>query len=603
MSALAATDSIKAAHIDELQALGLNGTGIVTGQIESYQPDATNPIFNGVSVTLRNNPDLLTDNHATQVAGIMVGNQINTLIPSQFGIVPGASHFSSPWTGTAASLDSAGTYMSTNPIARVINMSAGDVLGTRDASLSRVIDSYASASDASGKTSQLYVIAETNDGWDSTIPGPRVNSVGNPDSNYNGITVGSTGGAVGMRNGTTNYSVVSGFSGQGTDTDNPFNPDIVAPGGLIPSSVANWKNNDGVNGDLTDDNSNGQVQIDLSVVIPFFGLRAGQLTFQGGGTQGTIADLNGNGVFDIGDLRLAGAQKNFNDNNGNGIVDAGDSFIRTNPNDAGDDPDPTVATSSGTSFAAPHVSGAAALLMQKANTTPGLSDALDHRVMKSLLMNTTDKLVQDKAGMTWLQSPAYTSPSIVLDDQLGAGALNASQAYTNLVAGEFKGTTQGDIGSGTVPTVPDKGWDLNTVAKGTSLFYHFNTLQKGGYLAITLNWDRPTGDSTTNFAYGDLADLDLLLYQGLPGIGTPGTLLLPFSSTSTNTNTELIFAQLTATDFYTFEVKYLPGAGDPNITYGVAWLANSLVPEPGGLVCILFGAILMRRRERHQMAA
>ena len=418
MSALAATDSIKAAHIDELQALGLNGTGIVTGQIESYQPDATNPIFNGVSVTLRNNPDLLTDNHATQVAGIMVGNQINTLIPSQFGIAPGASHFSSPWTGTAASLDSAGTYMSTNPIARVINMSAGDVLGTRDASLSRVIDSYASASDASGKTSQLYVIAETNDGWDSTIPVRGLILSEIPTAITTASPLAQPAAQLELRNGTTNYSVVSGFSGQGTDTDNPFNPDIVAPGGLIPSSVANWKNNDGVNGDLTDDNSNGQVQIDLSVVIPFFGLRAGQLTFQGGGTQGTIADLNGNGVFDIGDLRLAGMQKNFNDNNGNGIVDAGDSFIRTNPNDAGDDPDPTVATSSGTSFAAPHVSGAAALLMQKANTTPGLSDALDHRVMKSLLMNTTDKLVQDKAGMTWLQSPAYTSPSIVLDDQL-----------------------------------------------------------------------------------------------------------------------------------------------------------------------------------------
>jgi hypothetical protein len=495
--------------------------------------------------------------------------------------------------------------MATAPVARVINMSAGDLLGNRVPALSGVIDFYANASNGAGKTSQLYVIAETNDGWDFTIGvnAPRINSVGNPDSNYNGITVGSQGGAAGSGNGTTDYTRISGFSGQGDNANaaynQAFNPDIIAPGGQIRSSVAKWANNDGVNGDLIDDNANGQTQIDLSVIDPLFGVRDGQLTFQGGGTQGTIADLNGNGMFDVGDLRSAGVNKNFNDNNGNATVDAGDSFIRTNANDAGDDPDPSVAISNGTSFAAPHVAGASALLMQKANTTAGLADALDHRVMKALLMNTTDKLVRNKGGQTWLQTPAATDRNVTLDDQLGSGALNARQAFDNLVAGEAHGTTQGDIGSGTVPTVPDRGWDKNTIAKGSSLFYHYNVLNGNTRFAATLCWDRPTGDAASGYAYGDLANFDLFLYQGLPGIGTPGTLLLPLSSTSPNTNTELIYATLPATDFYTLEVRYLGGVGDANVTYGLAWLANSIVPEPASLSGVMLAVTLsLRRRPR-----
>src|SRR5262249_28611977 len=152
-------------------------------------------------------------------------------------------------------LDSAANYMSFNPVARVINMSAGDVLGNRNAALSQVIDSYAWASDAAGKTSQLYVIADTNDGWDSANNRPLPNSVGNPDSNYNGLSVGAEGGLKGARTGTNDWSIVAGFSGQGLDTDNAFNPDLVAPGGQIRSSVANWSNTDSVNGDLTDDNA------------------------------------------------------------------------------------------------------------------------------------------------------------------------------------------------------------------------------------------------------------------------------------------------------------------------------------------------------------
>jgi subtilase family protein len=596
---MAATGSLDFAKITDLKNLGLNGSGIVTGQIEGYMPDPTNPIFAGVSVTLRNNsPDNLVEDHATQVAGIMVGNSINTVTPTEFGIAPGAQHFASPWVGGAVSLDSAANYMSTNPIARVINMSAGDVLGNRNATLSRVIDSYAFASSGAGKTSQLFVIADTNDGWDSTANAPRVNSVGNPDSNYNGLSVGSQGGAPGTRNGTSDWRFLSGFSGQGLDTDNAFNPDIVAPGGQIRSSVANWSNTDGLNGDLTDDNINGQTQIDLSVAIPFFGLRAGELSFQGGGTQGTIADTNGNGVFDLGDLIKAGAGKNFNDNDNDNTVSPGDSFIRTNANDAGDDPDPSVKISNGTSFAAPHVAGAAALLMQKANTTGGLSDALDHRVMKAILMNTTNKLIKDKAGDTWFSSPAYLDKTIVTDDQLGAGGLNAKQAYDNLVAGESHGTTQGDIGNGTVPSVPSKGWDKNSVSKGTSLFYHLPVLTGGQFLAATLIWDRPTGDAASNYAYDALPDLDLYLYQGMPGIGTPGTLLLNLSSISTNDNEELIFANLLATDFYTLEVQYHDLAGPASMDFGIAWLSNAIAPEPASLGLLSFAGLVALRRRR-----
>jgi subtilisin family serine protease len=110
----------------------------------------------------------------------------------------------------------------------------------------------------------------------------------------------------------------------------------------------------------------------------------------------------------------------------------------------------------GTSYAAPHVVGTVALLQEFAEAQipgPGWgANARHHEVMKAVLMNSADKIedtsgtgqllgmektILDTNGDNWLQSDAFLNTSIPLDDQMGAGQLNAKRAVQQFAPGEF----------------------------------------------------------------------------------------------------------------------------------------------------------------------
>jgi hypothetical protein len=192
----------------------------------------------------------------------------------------------------------------------------------------------------------------------------------------------------------------------------------------------------------------------------------------------------------------------------------------------------------GTSFATPQVTGAAALLHEYVNKqitagTPRFdATGHQHEVMKAVLMNSADKLIDDGTVMvngnavpqggllgmqktivkrdgtsTFLNSDAYDdSPEGAgrfnpLDEQMGAGALNVTRAVQQLRPGRY----QAD--SGAVPTI---GWDYGHT-NGQNDIQHYpisGNLTANNFISITLAWDREVefaNDANSNNMY-DVGD-------------------------------------------------------------------------------------------------
>ena len=202
---------------------------------------------------------------------------------------------------------------------------------------------------------------------------------------------------------------------------------------------------------------------------------------------------------------------------------------------------PEVGGVSGTSFAAPHVSGILALAHEYANDQPMKYDARskDHRVMKALLIagaQTRGIVDANDAGWAQLKSGNLrpTNPTRVtrsLDTTLGGGmadAMGMLGIYSNAEARVADNNNQRNFQIDLRPTIFERTgfWDLETVGAmqgarpgtvdyllgGGLLLSDFNTPQgvtsNIGYLRVALTWDR----MVTAGAYDDLSNLELLLF-------------------------------------------------------------------------------------------
>jgi hypothetical protein len=195
---------------------------------------------------------------------------------------------------------------------------------------------------------------------------------------------------------------------------------------------------------------------------------------------------------------------------------------------------------SGTSFAAPMVAGAVALMQQYGkdlyNNVAGHGDPTDPRVLKAALLNTAQRsYVDDKLniqgfprhrdGGVWQQG--FANPTTItspLDPELGAGMLKVDQAMLQIRAGEARvaDALPADgkaIQNYAVPLT----WDeqlLDSNANDTGrVFYGFKgALVKGQSLRATLVWHRHitssdannTIDATDTFTYASpLTRIDL----------------------------------------------------------------------------------------------
>lgn len=263
----------------------------------------------------------------------------------------------------------------------------------------------------------------------------------------------------------------------------------------------------------------------------------------------------------------------------------------------------------GTSFAAPHVTGAVALLQEfgDAQRMAGVAGweariYRDPKVMKVVLMNSADKVTDTWGGLgldmekTIIRSDGKlwggfnpgnavsNDPFVPLDNELGSGQLNVRRALNQFSSGASARDASGRVGvigwdAGSISAVNPEGDEIRKYVLSQPLAANSN-------FSVTLTWNRPVTlvntpwvewfsgvnppgvfDRGDTFQAGTLSNLDLyLMPRGAANINQAVG-----SSRSTQYNVEQIFTTVASAGNYEVWVVRRGRALQPAVDYALAW--------------------------------
>ncbi len=216
-----------------------------------------------------------------------------------------------------------------------------------------------------------------------------------------------------------------------------------------------------------------------------------------------------------------------------------------------------------TSYSAPVVGAAAAMLLEEADRTPGLENAR-HRpeVIKSILM----------AGATKEPFPGWErSETLPVDEIFGAGRLNIYNSYRILIGGEQPPESNGYVG--------DSAWHLSDTSDGDSAEYFFSFNKDRETLTANLTWHRLIElDAGTNFQEVEplVARLELRLFEA------DGFVLgdeVQVSIDPVNNVQHLYLENLPAGE-YALRIDVINDPTPHGVRFALAWDAVPGVPPP-----------------------
>lgn len=219
------------------------------------------------------------------------------------------------------------------------------------------------------------------------------------------------------------------------------------------------------------------------------------------------------------------------------------------------------------SFSTGYVSGAAALLRQKANTI-GTANARQARTLKAVLL----------AGATKEEFPGWAKDGAhPIDAIFGAGELNISNSYHILDGGEQPANN--------AAARPHRAWDFHSLpASGTADYrLHIPAGQYGVELSAFIVWHRTLTDTNASnsvftLAPDTLVNFDMSLFRDPSAGGSPANL---DASVSTLYNMEHVWKKNLPAGNYRLRVSRGSGVAHD---YAIAWRLTTAPHVPRVLI-------------------